>query len=190
MSSVQRNFAQRNGNNTQIMPVRLNTDLSFYDISGAAVYSVTIPKSQFVGGMYYVDLNDTDISGTPLNFDGRMYGVDISGANIPIIIFRVNIEAVPSVHPGLEVPVFFRNPPILTTIGIISDSSLAGATVPLPYIVSPPWVGPIVGTNISPSVTFKSDGENFDVVSSGPAGWFGVPALATLLTAYTALSII
>ena len=60
---------------------------------------------------------------------------------------------------------------------------MAEDTIPLPYIVSPPFP-PFAGQSISPNITLKSNGDNFDVVASGPAGWLGVPALAAILQVY------
>lgn len=185
MTSVQTRFAQRNSNNNQLIPVRYPNDLSFFNITNAAIYTLNITNAQYTGGMFYVDITENDADGNPLNLDGTFAALAGSPPpEIPIIIFAVNIDIDPAVYPGFEIPLFFRNLPNLTTIGIISASSLTGDTVPLPFIVSPPFPGRIVGTNISQNIRFKSDGENFDVVSSGPAGWFGVPALATILTAF------
>jgi hypothetical protein len=95
----------------------------------------------------------------------------------------INAPVDPAFYPGFEFSIFFKNPPIdrvtvsppLLTTGILS---LEGA--PLPYITCPPvpW---LTAPNIVPSITLKSDGANFNVVSSGPAGWLGLPALTILL---------
>jgi hypothetical protein len=190
--SVQRSYAQRNGNLTQLIPRIYPETLTFDNISDCAVYTLNISKAHFVGGNYYVDLCGVDFSGNALNFDGRFGTIIESEASIPIIVFAIDVDTVPSVYTGLDFTIFFKNLPTLDTldipiplltIGIISASSLVEETIPLPYIVSPPFP-PVAGINISPNITLKSDGDNFDVVASGPAGWFGVPALAAILQAY------
>ena len=72
----------------------------------------------------------------------------------------------------------------LLSIGIAPESEEPR----LPFIVSPPIPSsPLLGSNQNQSVTFKSDGKQFNVTSSGPAGWMGLPALAAILTAYSLL---
>lgn len=186
--SVQRTFAQRNGNVTQVIPqyqgIAPNTD-----ISGAAIYSVTIPTLEYTKGSYFVDLSGADLSGNLLNFNGEFYPFFPGGSSqspITTILFSVNIPTSASVYPGLEFTLTFRNlpydrfshPPLLT-IGLI------GQGAPFPYITSPPF--PPLATSGTQSVTFKSDGNTFNVVSSGPAGWMGVPALSVILSAYNGL---
>lgn len=187
--SVQRAYAQRNGNMTQLIPSLYPQLLTFQNISGCAVYVLNVSKAHFVGGNYYVDLSGLDISGNLLNFDGAFSSITGPSQSIRIICFAIDFDTIPSVYPGLDMTIFFKNIPFdrlgfpLLTIGILSASSLDGDTVPLPYIVSPPFP-PLAGANISPNITLKSDGDNFDVVASGPAGWFGVPALSVILSAY------
>ncbi len=188
--SVQRYFAQRNNNVTQIVPEPYSDTLTFGNITNAAIYTLNISKAQFVGGIYYVDLSAPDASGNTLDFAGTFASLSDSENTIPIVCFAVNIDTPASAYPGLEFTLSFKNIPFdslpfpFLTIGIISASSLAGDTIPLPYIVSPPFP-PIAGQSISPNITFKSDGDNFDVAASGPAGWMGVPALSVVLAAYT-----
>ena len=191
MSSVSRGFAQRNTNITKLVP-QFSGILPQTDISGAAVYTLNIPNVQSTNGIFYVDMSGVDISGSLLNYDGefRPFGPDSdSFPYISIITFVLNIAAVPSVYPGLEFTIFFKNLPLnrlselggipLLTIGLGDYSTFA----PIPYIVSPP-VPSALGPNISPSITLKSDGTYFSVVSSGPAGWMGVAALSAVLAVY------
>jgi hypothetical protein len=191
--SIQRHYAQRNTNVTQLVPERYSESLSFFNISNAAIYTINITKAQLVGGIYYIDLSQPDTSGNALDFSGTFASLSDASGTIFTVIFAVNIDTTPSAYPGLEFTLSFKNVPFeslpgipFLTIGIISASSLAEDTIPLPYIVSPPFP-PIAGQDISPNITFKSDGDNFDVVASGPAGWFGVPALAAILNAYNSL---
>ena len=190
MSSVGRGFAQRNTNITKLVP-QFSGILPKTDISGAAVYTLNIPNVQSTNGIFYVDMSGVDLSGSLLNYDGEFYPFVVTDAysfnHISIITFVLNIAAVPSVYPGLEFTIFFKNLPLrrlsgppLLTIGIGDYYS----PVPIPYIVSPP-VPNLFGPSISPSITLKSDGTYFSVVSSGPAGWMGVAALSAVLAAYS-----
>jgi hypothetical protein len=186
--SVQRSFAQRNNNNTKLVPVRYSDTLSFANITNAAIYTLNITNAHLTKGMYYVDLDDYDSSGNSIDLNGTFTSLqNPSGDTLPIVCFVLNIETSASAYPGLEIPISFKttsNP--FLTIGILSASSLQAETIPLPYIVSPPFP-PTAGYNISPNITLRSDGDNFDVAASGPAGWMGVPALSFILSAYSGL---
>lgn len=126
-----------------------------------------------------MDMSGVDLSGNLLDLSGQF----ISGSNsINLITFAVNIPPVASYATGTEFTIFFKNVPFdrfsgipLLTIGIIS---LEGA--PFPYILSPP-MPQLTAPHIFNSVTFKSDGTNYNVVSSGPAGWMGAYLLALLV---------
>ena len=181
MSSVQRAYAQRNTNNTQLTPVFGGTlsEGGPFDISGAAYYTLDLTNVQNVGGVYYVDLSGVDSSGNILDLSGQFIANSNSINNVN---FAINVPLAASYAPGLEFTIFFKNMPYdrfsgipLLTIGIIS---LDGA--PYPYILSPP-VPTLLAPNIFQNVTFKSDGTNYNVVSSGPAGWMGIYLLSTLV---------
>lgn len=189
--SVQRRFAQRNNNITTLVPVRYSENLSFQNISNAAIYILNISNLENTGGIYNVDLSSVDSSGNAIDYNGSFTTLNPSEASIPIICFVLNIDTNPAIYPGLQFTLSFKNilnnsPGPFPTIGILSASSLQEETIPFPYIVSPPFPT-LAGVNISPNITLKSDGDNFDVVASGPAGWFGVPALSTILYAYAGL---
>ena len=190
MTSVVRSFAQRNNNVNQITP-QFAGILPNTDISGAALYALNIPVAnvQNPNGVYYVDLSGVDMSGSLLNVGGLFYPFAPNGDTltpISIITFAINAPVQASYFPGMEFTIFFRNipfnrlpgPPLLT-VGIVSQVN----GPPFPYIVSPPFPSR-VGANVYPSITLKSDGTNFNVVSSGPAGWMGIPALSVVLAAY------
>lgn len=194
--SVQRTFAQHNNNKTSLLPVRFSEDLSGGNITNAAIYTINISKAEYVGGIHIVDLSQPDSSGNILDLSGTFASfTDISGfiPSIPIVCFVLNIDTVASAYPGKEITIFFKNIPFqllsipFLTIGIMASSFITEETIPLPYIVSPPFP-PLVGTGISPSITLKSDGDKFNVVSSGPAGWLGVPALSAILSVFQAFS--
>ena len=194
MSSTQRVFSQRNNNVTQLIPkflVNFGNNLGgpFADISGASCYSLNLPNVLNNGGIYFVDMKGVDSSKNLLNLDGRFDNF------INIINFTVNVPFDAAYCPGLEFTIFFKNlpfdrlpqsqgPPLLT-IGLIGSGD-----IPLPYILSPPapWLlgdvsmSETIKNNISQSLTFKSDGSKFNVVSSGPAGWLGLPALSILIS--------
>ncbi len=189
MSSATRYYAQRNTNNTQLTPVYYGPlDESFgpvFDISGSTEYTLNLPNVQNVGGVYFVDMSGVDLSGNLLDLSGQF----VSNENaINIITFRVNIPPVASYATGTEFTIFFKNIPYnrlppgplsaLLTIGIVSS---AEGDEPFPYILSPPAPTSFARTQHQ-SVTFRSDGTNYSVVASGPAGWMG-PYLMTLLVA-------
>lgn len=188
--SVQRSYASPNYMNfEQIRPI-FGGILPQTSISGCSVYYLNIPK---VGStQYFVDLNGLDQSGNLLNVNGLFYPLVPDGNNyqpINIVSFIINIDISAPHIPGSEFTIFFKNMPFerltgvpLLTLGIISSSYEEGGP-PFPYIVSPPYPS-IIGENISQSLTFKSDGTQFNIVGSGPAGWLGVPALSVILRAY------
>jgi hypothetical protein len=180
MTSVLRSFAQKNRNTTQIIPTYGglgDTDFPF-DLSGSTYYVLHMPNVNQIGGSYSVDMAGLDGSGNLLNFDGRFYANDIYIYNINFII-DVPIPA--SSVPNSEFTIYFKNipynnfegPPLLT-IGLLSQ------TDSYPYIMSPPLPS-LFGNNQPPSITMKSDGDNWVVVSSGPAGWVGIYLLGTLI---------
>jgi len=191
--SVHRSFAQRNNNVTTIVPERFSESLTFNNITGAAIYTLRINKAHYVGGSYCVDLSAPDSDGNALDFSGVFESIVTSDNTIPIILFVVEIDTVAAIYPGLECPLSFKNMPFLEsfsttfpfiTIGIMSDASFMEEAPPMPYIVSPPFP-PFLGRNATPNLTYKSNGSHFEVTSSGPAGWMGVPALSVILGAYT-----
>ena len=191
MTSVVRSFAQRNNNVTQITPQFVGI-LPNTDISGAALYALNIPGTnvQNPNGVYFVDLSGVDMSGSLLNVGGLFYPFVPNGLSltpISIVTFAVNAPVQASYFPGMEITIFFKNVPFnrlpgppLLTLGIVSQIDMGP---PFPYIVSPPFPS-LIGANVYPSITLKSDGSNFNVVSSGPAGWMGIPALSVVLSAY------
>lgn len=179
MSSAYRGFAQRNNNVTQIVPELTSTLDTIVDISNCSIYTLNIPNVQYVGGIYYVDLSGVDLSGNLLNLDGEILG----STPINIVSFYLNIPVSASAYPGLEFTIFFKNIPFdrlthepLLTISIVSPF------FPIPYIYSPPFPQ-LAG--VSPSITVKSDGTEFNVASSGPAGWLGYAALRAIQGFYT-----
>ena len=181
--SVKREYSQRNTNNTKLVPVFMEKSdcaTPIAPLTQVSHYHLNITNLQNVGGIYYVDLSDVDSSGNPLDFTGAV-NTPTTNNLANIINFGVNISVNAALYPGLEVTVFFKNPPDpsslqhgpLLSLGLFSTDSE-------PYIVSPPYPWLAVPT-LSQSITFKSDGTNFNVFSSGPAGWYGIPVLIFLL---------
>jgi hypothetical protein len=181
MTSILRNIAQRNTNITEIIPVYTGIVPGGgpFDLSGSAYYTLNLPNVQHSGGSFFVDLSGVDSSGNLLDLSGQF----ISNSNsINIVNFVVNVPIAASVVPNMEFTIFFKNIPFdrfsgqpLLTIGMLS---LEG--IPYPYILSPP-VPTIIAPGIYQNVTFKSDGTNYNVVSSGPAGWMGIYLLNSLV---------
>ena len=187
--SVQRYFAQRNNNVTQIVPERISSPPpSPTSITNCALYRLSISKAQFVGGSYYVDLSGLDTSGNAIYLDGefRSY-LNPSGPYIYIVSFVIDIDTPATAYPGLEFTLSFKNVPgvsggRLQTIGIVSQDALDNDSS-APYILSPPFPPFLGGSSGSSSITLKSDGFNFDTVASGPSGWLGFPALSVIWAA-------
>ena len=189
MSSVQRAFSQRNNNLTQIIPklMGLNTiNLGVgvivpLDLSNVPLYLLTLPSVQNTGGVYYVDMSSVDSSNDLLNLGGMF------NSSATIINFVVDVPFNAAYSPGLEFTIFFKNAPMnrlptlngrqLLTIGITNFKSI----VPIPYMLSPP-VPLRLDPSISQSITLKSDGTNYNVISSGPAGWMGPIPFAAFLS--------
>ena len=188
MSSIQRTYKQRSGTNlTQIIPVFQTTVTvpfaPIFELSGTPIYTLNIPQVQNIGGSYWVDLSGLDSNGNLLDISGS---IQTSRSSATIINFQVVIPYPASRAPGLEFTIFFKNPPFnrfvpglpLFAVGIVSSDSYAP---PFPIAVSPPvpW---LISQSISQSVTYKSDGTNYNISSSGPAGWMGIFVLAALLS--------
>jgi hypothetical protein len=184
--SAQRSIAQRNNNNSQIIPESLGLMPDSPSFSDTAVYKLTLPTVQHTQGIFYVDLSGRDSSGNLLNVDGLFTSVFNNSSNsIHIITFMIDVPEPAAYRPGFEFTIFFKNIPFdrlegglnLLTIGLVNPT-----LPPLPYILCPPF--PTTVSNVSSSVTLKSDGEKYNVVSSGPAGWMGAAALSVILGSY------
>jgi len=181
--SVQRRYAQRNNNMTTLVPIFNTVIPNVINITNQSVYTLQIPNVQYVGGIYMVDLSGVDTNGNLLNIDG-LFASYTNNQTINIISFIIDSSS--AVHyPGLEFTIFFKNIPFDRftanvpglTVSIIDDINFA----PIPYILSAPFPGD-VSQHKGVSITLKSDGEIFHITSAGPAGWLGLPALATILS--------
>ena len=192
MSSITRSFSQRNNNITQIIPEfvgKIPNGNGPIDISGAHIYVLSLPNVPVTGGVFYVDLSGNDASGNPINGEGRITtGTDSAS----IVLFAVNQPTNPMYYPGLEYTIFFRNLPInitgigpipLFTIGMISEMpQFSTAPYVIPYILSPLFPYVVTASTNSQSITYKCDGEDFNVTGTGPAGWLGIGAFLYLLS--------
>jgi hypothetical protein len=194
MSSVARAYAKRNNNVTQIIPEYYfsgtNNVGHAYDVSGS-VYTLNIPNLQNTGGIFYVDMSGTDTAGDLLDYTGLFTS---NGNAIPLISFIINVLYPASYAPGLEFTIFFKNVPYARIKEIydveVSDTptfppltiglGAAFSRLVSPYIFSPP-VPTIIAPVVIQSLTFKSDGTDFNVVSSGPAGWLGPGIVAVFV---------
>lgn len=204
MSSLTRGagFAQRNNNVTKLVPVYLGDISDNYpgqilDLSNCPIYSLNLPETQYIGGIYTVDLSDVDSNGSPISLIGNVSPSNgpFTEINMPVIGINININTPASIYPGQEFTIFFKNLPINQLLSNdrppwMTICILQGGNSPIPYIFSPPAPG-LVGTitqNLSTSITFKSDGSNFNITSSGPSGWLGGAAFAGLLEIYQSIA--
>jgi len=198
MSSVQRAYAQRNVNNssvTTVVPTFVDTlpnesfpltgglDPPSINLQDVKVYSLDFPNVQH-GSTFVVDMSSKDSAGDLLDVSG-IFSINDTSANI--ITFAIDMSNVAVLYPGLEFTVFFKNPPRdrlsqFQDLPFLTIGLLAMDGNPIPYIFSPPLPS-FYSPNIYHSLTFKSDGANFNVVSSGPAGWLGIGAFLLLLSA-------
>lgn len=169
---------------TQIVPTLVDTYI-YTELSGVALYTFDVPNVQSSGGIYYIDLSSVDSSGNPINCNGIL---TVNVGHLNIVSFVLNPSFNPAYAPGLEFTVFFKNPPLASlryeflTIGLQKPYTDGPY---IPYIYSPPLPSAFSPTDIFQSLTFKSDGTNFNVTSSGPAGWMGVGLINVLLGFYS-----
>jgi hypothetical protein len=159
-----------------------NNELSF---SNVKFYSVDLEtagtKVPYTGNTYVVDLSGVDNRGSNIDLTGEWIGSN--ARPIHMANFQVRTGLLASKAPGSEFTIFFKNVPLdfpdgppFVTIGLVPEYHANG--YPQPYLFSPPNPNVTVQNNtgrsyISPSLTFKSDGDNYNVVSSGPASWLG-----------------
>jgi len=183
MSSVQTKYAQHNHNLVKIVPDSLGVlpsdSYPYFELSNVALYSLRLPNVQNASSTYYVDLGANDAAGNALMSNGLFTSTGGSHGSTAMTTFSIDVPFSPAYGPGLEFTIFFKNPQFseqLYSIGLVNTDG-----APFPEIVSPP-VPLLTAPNISLSLTFKSDGTKYNVVSSGPAGWLGVVALSSFLS--------
>jgi len=147
MSSTQRIIAQRNNNVQIVVPTGTNTSITdFIDINVNPLYT----------NVFNVDVRNV----TPYN---RGAGDNIQLFNI------VYDETIAAHYPGLEFTVFFDNYkaslPVSTTVGIKTPDQLNAIESHYPFSVVSGALVQVL------SVTLKSNGRVFNVVSGGPSYW-------------------
>lgn len=181
--SVLRSYAQRNNNVTQLVPEFVDT-LDINSFSNASIYSLTLSNVQYTGGIYFVDMSQPDKLGNSINYDGSITSPTNESFTIRNVNFIINVQTPAASYPGLEFTIFFKNIPYPTfegnpflSIGILSQYE---DSPPIPYILCPPFPS-VIAPTLNQSITLKSDGTNFNVSSSGPAGWLGFPALISII---------
>ena len=184
--SVSRAFAQRNTNVTKLVPKFESFLPDSPPLTNCALYSLSLPSVHYTGGIFYVDMSDIDMSGDVLNYSGKLNTFNNNNCSINAIAFVLNNSETAPIYPGLDFTIFFKNIPTdrinnefsipFTTICIINNIEMAS----IPYIFCPPLPS-LFGTNVSSSITLKSDGTAYNVASSGPAGWLGIAAILSIL---------
>jgi hypothetical protein len=194
MSSAQRSFFEVPSIRTpvQVIPTYLST-VTYSNsanilgaLSNVNYYSLDLKKAgtkdSFTGDVYFVDLFDVDNRGISMysNVGHFIPGSNGSNSNVfGLMGFQVKTDFSASKAPGSEFTIFFRNVfptnSALLTIGLLGSNYTS-----IPYLYCPPF--PTLqelsdtsdSTTVAPSLTFKSDGYRYNVVSSGPAGWIGL----------------
>jgi hypothetical protein len=207
MSSAQRPFFEVPSIRTavQVIPTYLSTvnSSNYYGITLSSVtyFSLDLKKAgtkdSFTSDVYFVDLFDVDNRGIPM-YDNVGHFIPASnGSNSSTLFglmgFQVNTAFSASKAPGSEFTIFFRNVfPInsgLLTIGLLGSNVYIDSNYSsVPYLYCPPFPTLQESSDtgdsaaVSPSLTFKSDGHKYNVVSSGPAGWIGLGNYLLLTT--------
>lgn len=146
--SIQRTFAQRNNNVQTLIPTGVNANINdFIDINVNPLYTSVIN----------VDVRNV----TPFN-----RGPD----NIQLFNI-VYDETIAQRYPGLEFTVFFdsyesNSIPVSTTVGIVTSDQHDPMESHYPFSA-------VSGSLVQVlSVTLKSNGRVFNVVSGGPSYWY------------------
>lgn len=201
MSSAQRSFFEVPSIRTpvQVIPTYLST-VTYSNsanilgaLSNVNYYSLDLKKAgtkdSFTGDVYFVDLFDVDNRGISMYSNVGHFIPGSNGSNsttfFGLMGFQVKTDFSASKAPGSEFTIFFRNVfPInsaLLTIGLLGSNIYFDSNyTSIPYLYCPPV--PTLqelsdtsdSTTLAPSLTFKSDGYRYNVVSSGPAGWIGL----------------
>lgn len=200
MSSVQSRYAQRNNNNIQVIPEYVSNTTAagvFLDFSDVATYVIPMPDVQNSGGIFYVDMGSVDSSNNPLDVSGlvKVHGVT-NTVKSSIIVFDVSGPLPAAFCPGLEFTIFFTNipyarlhpitigsPPNQLTYGLITIAITNNKITHAPYVYSA--ILPTLFTDVIQSVTFKSDGKHYNIVSSGPQGWLPAYLLRITLNSFS-----
>ena len=147
MSSTQSRFAQRDNNIQTLTPVGTNTSLT-----------------------NFIDINVDPLYTTVINVDVRNVTPYNRGANDYIQLFNIVYDQTIAPHyPGLQFTVFFdsfgASLPTSTRVGIITPDQKDAIESYYPFSAVPTTKVPVL------SVTLKSNGRVFGVISGGPSYW-------------------
>ena len=159
--SVQRSFAQRNNNVVNLAPGEKVTSGTWNN-----TYLLNIDPRN--GSVFKVDLTGLD------TIDNDLNNVDVFGKlrneeDIPVVYFAVIIDpTIATAYPGLEFTVnFLRGDQNANTcVDVYPDATLTES-------YKADLLSPQRGFDLFniQSLTMKSDGERFNVISSGPVMW-------------------
>jgi hypothetical protein len=165
MTSVQRSYDQRNNTVSSVTPVHQTT--GYWD--GYTVLQID-PRHSHV---FTVDLSSTacqqatssQLIANRLNAQGEI--LTSVTANVVYLVLVVD-PAIAVAYPGLEFTIHFHTPSLNNTcVDIYPQATLtsSGGTCDL---FSPVYM---FGDYDSGSITLRSNGTQFKVVSSGPVSW-------------------
>ena len=165
--SVQRSFAQRNNNVVNLVP-EMATSGYWYE-----TYLLNIDPRN--GSVFNVDLIPLTLTRTNLTVTNQ---VDVEGylnsTSIDGIEFAIIVDpTIAKTYPGLEFTVNFINTDYNlednnTFVSVCPDATLTGEGDE--YYIHSPLYG--FDWSTTQSLTFKSNGSKFTVISSGPTSWF------------------
>ncbi len=148
MSSTQRAFAQRNSNVQTLVPTGTNTS-----------------------GTDFIDININPLYTNVFNVDVRNVTPWARGAGDNVQLFDIIYdETIAALYPGLEFTVFFDSfkssgIPVSTTVAIRTPDQRDPMESHYPFSA-------VTGSLVQVlSVTLKSNGRVFNVVSGGPSYW-------------------
>lgn len=165
MTSIKREYAQRNTNVTTVVPVINTSHTTYYNINIDPRYS----------SVFTVDLTTiTPQSGinvsTPNTSTNTGDAPYLNLSNQYVFYFLLNLDSsMAKNYPGLEFTIFFKNARHITNAGEswISFYSKVFPTTECDIFTS----RYMLSSYNTLSVTLRSDGDSFTVVSSGPQAW-------------------
>ena len=174
--SVQRSFAQRNNNVVNMVPEKATNDLSPYWNDRNAYLLKIDPRHASVFNIDVTVLDTGNNYSRSNRIDHR--GILHSEVDVPKIETALIIDpTIASAYPGLEFTINFINTDYNlededTSVSVCLTATLTGNRNNIGEDVF--IISPIYGYNYSiiQSITLKSIGQSFTVISSGKAPWF------------------
>jgi len=162
MTSIKREFAQRNTNVTTVVPV-LNDGYYYLNIDPrySSVFTVDLTKITSESGQT-VDTPDTSIIAGDAPY--------IRLTNQYVYYFLLNVDSsIAKNYPGLEFTIFFKNAKYVSHTG---DSWISFYSKVFPTNECDVFTSRYMLAYYNTlSLTLRSDGDNFSIVSSGPQAW-------------------